>query len=183
MLALKQTLEADLRTRGNAEVVRVSTTEEEDFVAGLSPDTQPAEVELDASTRVKDAIRVAINNVVDLVIDGAGSGRSTHTKVDESALEERKDSHGTSGLDLGTKEAVEHAQAGTRGGPADAAGRSGTDIPLKVIGHFAFEHYVPCNVEAQSRTHTKEIRIGVFRTRHVEEDAEVAVVFIVAHLG
>src|SRR4029077_1626838 len=111
-------LETNLRSGRSAEVVRGAFVQEHNFVTCFHTEPEPAGIELHATTRIKHAVGVAVNNVVDLVVDRACGHRTTHAKVHEPAFCQCENPHWPRALDLQSKKAVQQTQVGTdcRGG-------------------------------------------------------------------
>ena len=81
-------LEPDLRANGGTEIVAGTTIQEHDFVACFRTDTKPAGIEFNAAAGIENPIRVAINNIANLVIDHAGSHRTTDAKIHKAAFQQ-----------------------------------------------------------------------------------------------
>jgi hypothetical protein len=87
LLIRSRVLEPDLRADGGAEIVARTGVQEHDFITSLHPETEPPGIELNAAARIEDAIRIAINNIVDLVIDNSRSHRTANAEVHKTAFQ------------------------------------------------------------------------------------------------
>jgi hypothetical protein len=176
-------LETNLRSKGGAEIVRGAVVQEHDFIACFNPDAEYAGVELYAAPRIKHSIGVTIDNVADLVIDYAGSHRTTYAKVYEPAFRQREDPHWPRALDLETKQAVQQAQVGAERVRDPAHGDDLRLGAFKVIRHFALKNNMGANVDSEPAAYAEHVEIGLLDSCEVEVCAQVSVVFVVTALG
>src|SRR6185312_6986 len=103
LLIRSRPLEPNLRTESGPEVIASTVVQEHDFVARFHAETEPASVEFNAAAGIKDAVGVAVNNIVDLVIDNACRDRTADAKVHKAALQQSENTHRASALDLEAK--------------------------------------------------------------------------------
>ena len=110
-----------MRANSGAEIVGRTGIQEHDFVAGFHPETEPSGIEFNAAAGIEHAAGVAVNNVIDLIVDHAGGHRSAHAKVHKAAFQQSKNAYRSGGLDLQSKEPVEqpHIGANSAGNDAD----------------------------------------------------------------
>src|SRR5438105_6564537 len=105
--------EAELRTEHELQVV-VGATIKIDLVANVNAKPDRAGVEFNAAARIEHAVGVALENVHGVAERGGRrSAWVGHAELQEPALHRREQAHRTTaGLDLRTKQAMQHAQAG-----------------------------------------------------------------------
>jgi hypothetical protein len=183
LLIKSRVSEPDLRASGGTEIVAVTIVQEHDFVPGFHAETEPAGVKFNAAAGIEDAVRVAINNIANLVVDDASGDRTTDAKVHKAALQQAKNAYRPGTLNLQTKEAMEQPQIGADGAGDDAGGDGLSLIPLKVIGHLTFQDDVLSHVDTKPRAHTKHVEVGRLKAGKISIHAKVSVVFIVTALG
>ena len=93
-------LEPDLRADRGTEIVAGTGIQEHDFVACFRADTQPASIEFDSAAGIENTISIAVNNVVDLVVDHAGGHRAADTKIHKAAFQQPEKAYRARALDL-----------------------------------------------------------------------------------
>jgi len=181
--SLERWLEPDLWAGGGVEVVAGAVVQEHDFVPGFHAETEPARVEFNTAARIKDAIGVAVNDIVDLVVDYAGRDWTADAEVYKTAFQQPKDPHGAGALNLETEKPVQQPQIRADGGGKVADCDDLALGALKVIGHFAFQNDMGTNVDAETPAHAKHVEVGRVNAGKVQIQAQVTVVFIITALG
>jgi hypothetical protein len=183
LLVKSRVLEPDLRAGCGPEVVGGTVVQEHDFVPGFHAETEPAGVKFNAAAGIENPIRVAINNIIDLVVDYAGGHWTTDAKIHKAAFQQSKNAYRAGALDLEAKESVKQPDIGAHRAGDDAGCDGRRLVTLKVIGHLAFQDDVLSHVYAEPRAHTEQIEVGRLQAGKVSKHAKVSMVFIVTALG
>src|SRR5581483_3351300 len=179
----KVVLEPEMRSEGDLQVV-VGAVDQVDFIASFQAQANRTDEGFKSGARVKGEVSTCTAHTSDGIaelrtIDRAAVGG---LEVDEAnfAGHENTERPGGTGLKLRPEQSSERPHAGV--GEIRVNTRSGriSEITLKVVTRFGFEHYVGMNIETQAPADTDEV--GDLRSRRkaqvIGENSDLPMIFL-----